>query len=130
MAEINLSLAEIVDIVAANSILPKQITNIVVDENMISFRYHTKLAFPSHIDASVQFLKYENGIAELEFTTSWLVEKIIKSLAVFKNEFIELRGSRIRIQLKKLLADKLAGISLESIEFINHRFEIKFYTTH
>lgn len=130
MAEIYLSMAEVMDFLAANQYLPANISDIEVDDNMVSFRYNTKLAFPSHIDMSIQFLKYENGVAELEISTSWLVEKVLKKLPVLKQDFIELQGSRIYIQLNSLIERKLNGVRLENLEFINHRFEIKFNTIH
>ncbi len=129
MAEIYISLAEIVDILLANKLLTDQLSQIEIDDNMISFRYKTGHAFPAHVDISAQFLKFEKGVAELAINTSWLVEKVLKHSGIFKQDFIQLAGSRISVDLDFLIKNKELGIMLEKVEFINHRFQIIFYTT-
>ncbi|MCF7793777.1 MAG: hypothetical protein K9N09_08480 [Candidatus Cloacimonetes bacterium] len=128
MAEVIFSMAEAMDFLAANKILPSNISNLEIDDNMVTFRYNTKLAFPSHIDMSIQFLKYENGVAELEIATSWLVEKVLKKIPIMQQDFLELQGSRLYIRVNELIEKKISRIRLENLEFINHRFEIKFST--
>lgn len=131
MAEINCSLAEIIDILSAVNLLPEDVSDIHVDDNIVSFKYNTKLVFPSHVVISVQFLEHKNGVTELELSTSWLVEKIIGKLPFLKNnDLFQLSGSRLFINLEKFLNQRFKGIKLESIEFTDHKFKIVFFTYH
>ncbi|HPR17813.1 MAG TPA: hypothetical protein PLD62_06170 [Candidatus Cloacimonadota bacterium] len=129
MAELNLTFAEVINLLAANYLLPSQISQIETDENIISFRYQTGIAFPAHIDVSLQFLEYANGIVILNINTSWLIDKILRKIPLFQREFFELNGSRISIFLEKYLSRHFRGLCLDKMEFCHHRLEITFFTS-
>lgn len=128
MAELNFTFAEIIDILAANEILPKQISNLVVDGKTITFKFKLKIPFPTTVDVSLEFLEFEKGLLTFKIKTAWLVEKALRNPAVFKNKYIELEKSHILIYLDMYIKDHLRGLQLDKIEFSNNKISIEAYT--
>jgi len=128
MAEINFTFAEIIDILAANGILPDQISNLDVNGKNISFKFKVKNPFATSVDISLQFLEFEKGILSFKIKTSWLVEKGLKHLVIFKNKYVELDKSNILIYLDMYINDNLKGLQLNKFIFSNNKLNIELFT--
>ncbi|MDO9578873.1 MAG: hypothetical protein Q7J16_13400 [Candidatus Cloacimonadales bacterium] len=128
MAEFSFTFAEIIDVLVANEILPKQISNLVVDGKTMTFKFKLKVPFPTTVDVSLEFLEFEKGLLIFKIKTAWLVEKALKNPAVFKNKYIELDKSNIIVYLDMYIKDHLRGLQLDKIEFLNNKINVEIYT--
>jgi hypothetical protein len=130
MAKISVTFAELVDILVANNIIPEQISNLVVDGNIISFKYKIKTPFLTAVDISLEFVEFENGLLTFKIKTAWLLEKMLSNPNFFKNEYIEVEKSKIMIYLDMLVKEKLKGLQIDKIYFTDNSLNIEIYTIH
>jgi hypothetical protein len=129
MAEINFTFAEVVDILAANDIIPEQISNLSIDGKIISFKFRLKAPFVSSVDVSLEFLEFERGLLTFKIKTSWLVEKALKNPRIFKNKYVELNKSNFIIYLDMYIKEHLRGMQIDKIVFQNNKINVEIYTT-
>lgn len=128
--KIQISLSEVVDFLAANNLLPKQISDIQVNDKRIEFKYKTGMPFPPYLEINLEFIKYEKSESAvyLSFNSNWLFKKVLKMLPIMKNEFIIFRDSIVSIRIMKILQQHLKGFTIDDISFNNHFFEIILYS--
>jgi len=124
MAQISVSLAELIDLVIANNIMPDQISNIEPQGESLNFEFRTGLFFPKYVQIYVNVLEFEKGILVLELITDWFAEKLMKLLPFKNNEFLEYDFPRIIINLQTLLNKYIKGLKIDRIEYKNSRFNI------
>lgn len=124
MAQISISLAELLDLIVINQIMPTQISNIEPQGDAISFEFKTGLFFPKLVQVFVHILEFEKGILVLELITDWFAEKIMKLLPFRDKEYLEYDYPKVIIDLQSLLNKHIAGIQIERVDFKNGRFNI------
>ncbi|MBN1326339.1 MAG: hypothetical protein JW996_00140, partial [Candidatus Cloacimonetes bacterium] len=126
MAELNISLSEVINLIVASDSIPKGICNIEPLGESFSFEFKTGLFFPKFVKIHVNLIEFEKGIFVLELITDWFADKVMKLLPFRDNEFIEYDFPRLIINLQHLLAEKINGLQIEQIEYQNSKFKILF----
>ena len=124
MAEIQFTIAEIVDLIVQNKLMPKQISNIHFEGDFLSFNFPTGLLFPKYIPSTIQFLNYDKGLLTLKIKTNWMSDKFLKIIPLEDNEFIEFKFPRVFVKLQDFLTTRLKGIQIDKIIYDNGMFYI------
>ncbi len=124
MAEIQFTIAEIVDLIVKNKLMPKQISNIHFEGDFLSFNFPTGLLFPKYIPSTIQFLNYDKGLLTLKIKTNWMSDKFLKIIPLEDNEFIEFKFPRVFVKLQDFLTTRLKGIQNDKIIYDNGMFYI------
>lgn len=124
MAEIQFTIAEIVDLIVQNKLMPKQISNIHFEGDFLSFNFHTGLFFPKYIPSSIQFLNFDKGLLTLKIITNWMADKFLKIIPLEDDEFIEFEFPKIFVKLQNFLTARLRGIQIDKIIYDNGVFYI------
>ena len=130
MARITFSFEELIEIVIANGLLPRQIARVRVKGERIHFVIKTNSFILPFIPASLKYLSYDGGNATFELTVvtghankaiGWLNQALeLKIPAYMKLEY-----PKLSVNIDELLEDKsIGGFRVEDILFENGEFAI------
>ena len=127
MAEIKISIAEIVGAIVANDLMPEQISNIEVQGDTVNFHYKTGLLIPKSVEASLSYIEFDKNIITLEVHTSWFADKLLRVFPIDQSEFFQYDHPNVIFYIQSFLNEKIKGIQIENIKFKNGKFTITTY---
>ena len=127
MAKLEITIAELIDILIANKIIPKKISNLEIQGETINFKYNTGMMIPNEIDAFVNFIEYEKGIIIFEMHTTWFADKVLRLVSLSENKYFQLDYPQIIFYIERFLKDKVINLMIEDIKFTNGKFNITTY---
>ncbi len=128
MAEIKISIAEIVGAIVANDLMPKQISNIEIQGDTINFHYKTGLLIPRSVEASLSYIEFDKSIITFEVHTSWFADKILRIFPIGQSEFLQYDHPNVIFYIQRFLNKKVNGVQIEDIKFKNGKFTINTYS--
>ncbi|MCD6177601.1 MAG: hypothetical protein J7K29_07170 [Candidatus Cloacimonetes bacterium] len=111
MAEIRITISEIIDICIANNLIPDSISNIVILGESIKFRYKNVHPIPVNVD--------------LEIKTNWIIDKYLHFKKLPSIQYLQYEHPTITFFLEQFLIDKTKIMHIENIHFNNGYFKIK-----
>jgi len=124
MARLEFSAYELIELIFANDMMPKQIASVEVQGNTINLRVLTGILFPKTIELSLSFVRYTNGVIFFHIHTSWLIDKILRFVPLKVQQFINLNFPNLEIYLQKIISEKFQKLEIESIQFQNGHLSI------
>ena len=125
MAEIRVTIAEIIDICVANEIIPDAVSNIEILGEQIKFRYKSEKPISTSIDIEIGFKDYSNGMLFLEVRTNWIVDKILRFKRLDNLQYLQYEHPILTFFLQRFLLDKSKIIHIENIDLRDGYFKIK-----
>ncbi|MBT3755853.1 MAG: hypothetical protein HOK80_06050 [Candidatus Cloacimonetes bacterium] len=125
MAEIRITIAEIVDICVANEFIPDAVSNIEVLGEHIKFQYKSEHPISTKIDIEIGFKDYINGMLFLEVRTNWIVDKFLRFKKLDNLQYLQYEHPVLTFFLQQFLLDKSKIIHIENINFRGGYFKIK-----
>lgn len=121
MAQIVISLAEIIDILVIKGYVPDVISNIQPIENGISFDAKKGIT----VRALVQFQEFDKGLLKLKLETNWLADKLLRLKTISDGKYILFEHPNLLIYAQKFLEDHLKIPKIDSISINNGKIKIK-----
>ena len=128
MAEIKITIAELIDILAANNILQNFMSDIHFEGDYITFNFHTGQFFPRYIPVSLLFQNFVSDIITFEISTNWMSDKFFALLPVKTNKFIKLKFPKLMVNIHNISDSFLNGLHFKDIQYENGMFQMKFQT--
>jgi len=128
MAEINISIAEIVDLLIQNNVLKNFVFDIRFEGDYITFNFHTGQFFPRHIPVSLKFENFESEKIVFEVSTNWMSDQFLKLLPIKNNRFLKLKFPKLEVNIQKISESFLEGLLFKKIDYVNGLYQIKFQT--
>lgn len=125
MAEIRITISEIVDICIANELIPDSVSNIEILGEHIKFRYKNEHPISVKIDLEINYKDYNNGMLFLEVRTNWIVDKFLRFKKLQDLKYLQYEHPVLTFFLKQFLKDKSKIVHIEDIHFKNGYFKIK-----
>jgi len=125
MAKLEFSAYELIELIFANDLMPKQIASVEVQGNTINIRVLTGIPFPKTIELSLSFVRYNHGVLFFHIHTSWLIDKVLRFVPLKVQQFINLNFPNLEIYLQKIISQKLNKLEIESIQFQNGHLTIR-----
>ncbi len=125
MAEIRITISEIVDICIANEMIPDSVSNIEILGERIKFRYKNENPISTNIDLEIIYKDYHNGMLFLEVQTNWIVDRYLRFKKLPNLKYLQFEHPTITFFLQQFLNDKLKIVQIEDINFKNGYFKIK-----
>ena len=125
MAEIRITISEIVDICIANNLIPNSVSNIVILGESIKFRYKNVSPISTKIDLEISYKDYNSGVLFLEVQTNWIVDKLLRLKKLPSLQYLQFKRPVLTLFLQQFLIDKTKIMHIESIHFNNGYFKIK-----
>jgi len=125
MAEIRITISEIIDICIANNLIPDSISNIVILGESIKFRYKNVRPIPVNVDLEINYKDYNNGKLFLEIQTNWIIDKYLHFKKFKTLQYFQYEHPVITFFLQQLLKDKTEIVHIENINFKNGYFKIR-----
>ena len=125
MAEIRITIAEIVDICIANELIPESISNIEILGELIKLRFKSEHPVPINIDLEIRYKEYHNGLLFLEIQTNWIVDKVLRFKKLPSLQYLQYEHPTLTFFLQQFLYDKIKIVHIEDIHFKNGYFKIK-----
>lgn len=125
MADIRLTISEVIDICIANELIPASISNIEIFGDHIKFRYKNEKPIISNIDLEVSFKDYNNGMLFIEVQTNWITDKLLRFKKLPEFKFFQYEHPILTVFLQQFLIDKTKIMHIESIHFKDGYFKIK-----
>ena len=130
MAEIVISIDELVHILNANNILPPRIREIEKHHQGISFKFRTALFPLMLIRVILKFSGFENDCAIFEVVQNplmkkfdWLIHKIIESMEM-PDYISKIEYPAVHINTKDILAQQLKGVQINHIRYKDGLFYV------
>ncbi len=130
MARITFSFEELIEIVIANGLLPRQIARVRVKGERIHFVIKTNSFILPFIPASLKYLSFDGGDALFELTVvtghaskaiGWLNQVLELKIPAY----MQLEYPRLCVNVDKLLEDRsIRGVRVKDIFFENGEFVI------
>ncbi len=127
MAKLEITIAELIDILIANKIIPEKISDIDIQGETINIKYNTGMMIPHEIDASINFVEFEKGIIILEMHTTWFADKVLRIASLQESNYIQLDYPQVIFYIERFLKDKVKNLMIDDIKFINGKFIITTY---
>ena len=127
MAKIIVSVAEIIDTIVANNLMPEQISEIDIQGDTISFQYNTGKIVPAKIEASINFEEFDKDLMIFGIQTTWLADKLLRIMSLPQNDYIQIDYPNIIFYVQRFLNDKLKIVQIEDIKYENGKFTITTY---
>ncbi|MCK4653364.1 MAG: hypothetical protein KAU01_02845 [Candidatus Cloacimonetes bacterium] len=127
MTKVIVSIAEIIDIMVANNLMPEQISEIDISGDTISFQYNTGKIIPAKIEASIYFEEFDKGLMIFGIQTTWLSDKLLRIMSLPQNEYIQVDYPSIIFYIQRFFNDKLKIVQIENIKYENGKFTITTY---
>lgn len=130
MAKITFSLQELLDIVIANELLPKQLARVQVKGDKVHFVVKTNAFILPFVPASLSYVNFDGKSAHFKLTdVSGPVNKIIdrfhQTLKLKIPDFVTLEYPQVSIDIDRLLKEKnIRGIQVRDITLEDGRFTI------
>lgn len=125
MAEIRITISEIVDICIANELIPDSVSNIEILGEHIKFRYKSEQPISVNIDLEINYKDYNNGMLFLKVRTNWIVDKYLRLKKLQNLKYLQYEHPVLTFFLKQFLKDKSKIVHIEDIHFKNGCFKIK-----
>ncbi|MDP8269513.1 MAG: hypothetical protein P9L97_12380 [Candidatus Tenebribacter davisii] len=125
MAEIRITISEIIDVCIANNLIPDSISGIEISGEHIKFRYKSKKPVSTQIDLEINYQDYSNGMIFLEVQTNWIVDKFLRFKKFPSTQYIQYEHPVITFYLQQFLTDNLKILHIEYMNFSNGSFKIK-----
>ena len=125
MAEIRISISEIIDICIANELIPDCVTNIEILGERIKFRYKNEQPISTNIDLEINYKDFNNGMLFLEVQTNWIVDKYLRFKKLPNIQYLQYEHPILTFFLQQFLKDKAKIVHIEDINFKNGYFKIK-----
>lgn len=125
MAEIRITIAEIVDICIANELVPDSISNIDILGEHIKFRYKGDKPFSTKIDIEISFKDYNNGMLFLEVRANWIIDKYLRFKNLEGNKYLQYEHPVLTFFLQQFLMDQVKIVHIENIKFKDGYFKIQ-----
>ncbi len=125
MAEIRITISEIIDICIANELIPDFISNIEILGERIKFRYKNENPISTNIDLEVTYKDYNNGMLFLEVQTNWIVDKYLRFKKLPNVQYLQYEHPVLTFFLQQFLKDNTEIVHIENINFKNGYFKIK-----
>jgi hypothetical protein len=125
MAEIRITISEIVDICIANELIPDSVSNIEILGEHIKFKYKNVHPISVNIDLEINYKDYNNGMLFLEVRTNWIVDKFLRFKNLQDLKYLQYEHPVLTFFLKQFLKDKSKIVHIEDIHFKNGYFKIK-----
>ncbi len=125
MAEIRVTIAEIVDICVANELIPDAISNIEILGEHIKFQYKSEHPISTNIDIEIGYKDYSNGMLFLEVKTNWIVDKFLRFKKLKNLSYLQYEHPVLTFFLQQFIKGKSKIIHIENINFRDGYFKIK-----
>ncbi|MCK5050171.1 MAG: hypothetical protein KAS53_00430 [Candidatus Cloacimonetes bacterium] len=125
MAEIRITISEIIDICIANELIPDFISNIEILGERIKFRYKNEHPISTNIDLEINYKDYNNGLLFLEVQTNWIIDKYLRFKKLPNFQYLQYEHPVLTFFLQQFLKDKVKIVHIEDINFKNGYFKIK-----
>ncbi|MCF7859032.1 MAG: hypothetical protein K9N07_06895 [Candidatus Cloacimonetes bacterium] len=125
MAEIRITIAEIIDIFIVNDLIPKEVSDLQISGDHIKFKYKDKFIIPKQITFEINIVEYSNGMLFLKLKSNWLVANILKHKQILEKKYLQYQHPKITFFLQQFLTDKTKMVHIESLNFNNGNFIIK-----
>ncbi len=125
MAEIKITISEIIDICIANELIPNSISNIEIMGEQIKFRYKNEHPISTNIDLEMNYKDYQNGMLFLELQTNWITDKFLRFKKLPSIKYLQYEHPTLTFLLQQFLMDKTKIVHIEDIHFKNGYFKIK-----
>lgn len=134
MAQIILSGDEIIGILYANELVPRQVAQMKADGDEIRLKVRTPWPVLRSVRVGVRFVGFEEGRAVLQLVTNrlidkfdWLVDKMLESL------HLDDYGGRweypcLYVDVNRFVEQRIRGVSIDGMVFDKGLFRIS--TTH
>lgn len=130
MAQIILSGEELVCILAANGLMPDEVTDVTSEDGQIHVRVRTPWPVFKSIRVGLQFAGFERGEAILQVVTNrfidrfdWLVDKMLASFPL-ADHCARWKYPRLWFDVNTLLRRQVRGIQITDIVFEEGHYRI------
>jgi len=130
MAQIILSGDELVCILAANGLMPDEVTDVTAEDGQIKVRIKTPWPVFKSIRVGMRFAGFEQGEAILQVVTNrfidrfdWLVDKMLASFPL-ADHCARWKYPRLRLDVNALLRRQVRGIQITNIEYGDEQYRI------
>ncbi len=127
MAEIKITISEIIDICIANELIPNSISNIEIMGEQIKFRYKNEHPISTNIDLEMNYKDYQNGMLFLELQTNWITDKFLRFKKLPSIKYLQYEHPTLTFLLQQFLKDKTKIVHIEDVHFKNGYFKIKIF---
>ena len=125
MAEIRITISEIVDICIANKMIPDSVSNIEILGESIKFQYKNVHPIPIKRDLEIEYKDYNNGMLFIDIRTNWLTDKFLRFKKLPSSQYLQYEHPTLTFFLQQFLIEKTKIMHIESIRFNNGYFKIK-----
>ena len=125
MAEIRITISEIIDLCIANKMIPDSVSNIEILGESIKFQYKNVHPIPINIDLEIEYKDYNNGMLFIDVRTNWLTDKFLRFKKLPSFQYLQYEHPTITFLLEQFLIEKTKIMHIESINFNNGYFKIK-----
>jgi len=125
MADIRLTISEVIDICVANDLIPGYISNIEIFGDHIKFRLKNEKLLNTNIDLEVSFKEYKDGMLYIEVQTGWIIDKVLRFKKLSDIKFLQYKHPVLTVYLQEFLHEKTKIMHIESIDFKDGYFKIK-----
>jgi len=125
MADIRLTISEVIDICVANELIPSSISKVEIFGEHIKFRFKNEKILSTNIDLEVSFKSYKDGMLFIEVQTNWLLDKVLRFKKLSDFKFLKFKHPVLTVFLEQLLIEKTKIMHIESIDFKDGYFKIK-----
>lgn len=130
MAQVILSGEELVCILAANGMVPHEVTDVTAEDGQIKVRIKTPWPVFKSIRVGMRFAGFEQGEAILQVVTNrfidrfdWLVDKMLASFPL-ADHCARWKYPRLRLDVNTLLRRQVRGIQITNIEYGDGQYRI------
>ncbi len=125
MADIRLTISEVIDIGIANDLIPASISNIVIFGDHIKFRFKNEKLLSTNIDLEIIFKNYRDGMLYIEVQTNWILDKVLRLKKLPDLKFLQYKHPILTVFLQQFILEKTKIMHIESIDFKDGYFKIK-----
>ncbi|MCK4980200.1 MAG: hypothetical protein KAS62_07380 [Candidatus Delongbacteria bacterium] len=125
MAEIRITISEIIDLCVVNKMIPDSISNIEVLGEQIKFQYKNVHPISINIDLEICYKDYNNGMLFIEVRTNWITDKILRFKKLQSIQYLQYEHPILTFFLEQFIIEKTKIMHIESIHFNNGYFKIK-----
>ena len=125
MADIRLTISEVIDICVANDLIPASISKIEIFGDHIKFRFKNEILLSTNIDLEVIFKDYRDGMLFIEVQTGWILDKVLRFKKLSDFKFLQYKHPVLTVFLQQFLLEKTKIMHIESIDFKDGYFKIK-----
>ena len=125
MAEIRITISEIIDLCVVNKMIPDSISNIEVLGEQLKFQYKNVHPISINIDLVFSYKDYSNGMLFINVRTNWITNKILRFKKLPNSKYLQYEHPILTFFLEQFIIEKTKIMHIESIHFNNGYFKIK-----